>query len=349
MNTFKIILKILPLFTLYLLGSCSPVKTLTIDFPKPSPKELPESLQSLTLVSGINNKFSDLSADSIQKLLYLKEFETDTVFYDLKMADTTLHALGELLFESGRYDFVIPEDRLIEQDDPEKFAPELSWDKVEWLCRYFNTDAVLSLDHLAARLITSFDNNAYYDPFLSGFHSLAVAEMKINYEAVFRVYEPVNKKILLREFISDTLFWEDADSSVRTLFARFTPAKQAFIECGIDIALQLADQISVRWTVQKRKYFVKGNTKMKHASQLANTNDWLAAMSIWKEIEENTKSPSLKSKAQYNIALAYEMIGDLDQSISWALKSYNSQFRPVTYEYLELLKRRKSELKNLSQ
>jgi hypothetical protein len=207
----------------------------------------------------------------------------------------------------------------------------------------------LSLDHLAARLITSFGNNAYYEPFLSGFHSLAVAEMKINYEAVFRVYEPVNKKILLREFISDTLFWEDADSSVRTLFARFTPAKQAFIECGIDIALQLADQISVRWTVQKRKYFVKGNTKMKHASQLANTNDWLAAMSIWKEIEENTKSPSLKSKAQYNIALAYEMIGDLDQSISWALKSYNSQFRPVTYEYLELLKRRKSELKNLSQ
>ncbi|MDD4143897.1 MAG: DUF6340 family protein [Prolixibacteraceae bacterium] len=350
MNTIKKIGSILLLLTSFAFGSCVSVKTLTIDFPKPSAKELPGSIQSLTLVARVNNeKFSDLSADSLQKLLYKKEFIIDTVIYDLHMADTTLQALGQLLFESGRYDYVIPEERFIEYTDKSQFGPQLSWDRVNQITETFNTDAVLSLDHIAARLTTTFDNKSYYDPYMNGFYALAAAEMKISYEALFRVYEPKNQQILIREFIRDTLIWEDADASPRILFQRFTSAKQAFAESGIEIALDLAEQISVKWHVRGRKIFVKGNSKMRDAAELANSNDWLSAMAIWKEIGENAGSRSLKSKALFNTALAYEMLGDIDQAVSWALKSYNTQFRPVTYEYLEILKMRKSELKNQSQ
>lgn len=52
------------------------------------------------------------------------------------------------------------------------------------------------------------------------------------------------------------------------------------------------------------------------------------------------------SKVQLNIALGYEILGDIDNAIGWALKSYETMFRPLTYEYLETLKKRKNELKN---
>lgn len=347
MKKFKKSGGILILFSLLALSSCVSVRTLTIDFPRPSAEELPVSIQSLAIVSQVNpEKFSDLAADSLQKILYKKEFTVDTVIYDIKMADTTLQVLGQLLFESGRYDYVIPEERFIEYSDKSQFAPVLPWETVVNISNTFNTDAVLSLDHIAARLITTFDNESYYDPYLNGFYALAAADMKICYEAMFRVYDPENQQILLRELIRDTLIWEDADASPRALFQRFTTAKQALAESGIEIALDLAEKISVRWQVQRRKIFVKGNSKIRHAAELANSNDWLAAMAVWKDIAENTNSRSLKSKALLNIALAYEMLGDINQAISHALKSYNIQYRPLTYEYLEILKMRKSELKN---
>jgi tetratricopeptide (TPR) repeat protein len=350
MNKFKKSGGILLLFSFLALGSCVSVRTITVDFPKPSAKELPGSVQGLAIVAQVNNeKFSDLSADSLQKILYKKEFNVDTVIYDIKMADTTMQALGQLLFESGRYDYVIPQERFVLQTDRSQFAPLLPWDTVSSICKTFNTDALLSLDHLAARLITSFGNESYYDPYMNGFYALAAVEMKICYEAMFRVYNPANQQILLREFIRDTLIWEDADSSPRTLFERFTPAKHALAEAGIEIALDLAGQIAVNWHVQRRKLFVKGNAKMKHAAELATSDDWLAAMSVWKEVSDSTNSRSLKSKALLNTALAYEMLGDIDQAVTWALKSYNAQFRPLTYEYLEILKTRKSELKKQSQ
>jgi hypothetical protein len=67
---------------------------------------------------------------------------------------------------------------------------------------------------------------------------------------------------------------------------------------------------------------------------------------LWKETVQNAKSKSLKSKAEFNIALGYEMLGDIDESIKCALQSYETMFRTNTYNYLETLKRRKTELNN---
>jgi len=94
--------------------SCVQTRSLTIDIPFPASRELPQQIQSLTLVSqAVNDQFDDLTADSLQKIFYNKNFRLDTVLYDYHMADTTLKALGELLFESGRYIYAIPETRFI--------------------------------------------------------------------------------------------------------------------------------------------------------------------------------------------------------------------------------------------
>lgn len=327
--------------------SCVQTRSLTIDIPFPASRELPQQIQSLTLVSqAVNDQFDDLTADSLQKIFYNKNFRLDTVLYDYHMADTTLKALGELLFESGRYDYVIPENRFISSSRILGMANEMPWETIEDYCATFQTDALLSLDYLKTRVLTDYNNETNFNPFQGGFYAYVVASMKIYYEALFRVYDPVEKKILLREFISDTLYWEEVDLETSDLFRRFTPVKNALAETGIVAALELSGRIAAQWRPENRSYFIAQQKHFREANQLAYSGDWQSAVSLWKETAEKTKSKTLKSKALLNVALGYEILGDLDTAIYWALESYEIMFRPLTYEYLEILKRRKSEIKN---
>lgn len=325
--------------------SCLPTRSLIVDIPQQATRELPPSIQSLTLVSqAVDNRYTNLPADTLQKIFYQKRFNLDTVIYDFQMADTTLKALGELLFESGRYDYVIPEARFLKSSPAIRPAPELNWEDVTAIADTFDTDAVLSLDFLRTQVVTGFDNDTWYRPSDEGVYSAVTANMTIYYEALFRVYDPLKKQILMREFIRDTLYWEDADVSVNALFNRFTPVKRALAETGIVIALDLSEKIAVRWRPERRRYFTTGNSKIKSGDQAAMNGDWEKAISFWKEAAKNTKSKTIKSKAQLNTALGYEILGDVEQAIKWALESYESMYRPLTYEYLETMKRRKNEL-----
>jgi tetratricopeptide (TPR) repeat protein len=347
LNNIKQISFAILFLTAFSMLSCVSTRSVLIDIPHPSPKELHESVQSLTLVSRVPDADAeDIHADTLQKIFYKSRFNLDTVIFDKQMADTTMKALGELLYESGRYDFVIPVQRFVSTGKSSSPSSRLSWDLVRDLTESMNTDALLSLDHLKTRIITKYTSEAYYDPHLNGFYSAAKAEMKIGYDAVFRVYYPAVRKIILEETLSDTLFWEDADVSARDLFERFTPVKRALTEAGITIALDLADKIAVRWYTVTRRYFTRGNEVIRQSNQLINSGRVEEALVMLNEAEQKTGSKSLRSKIQFNMAVCYEVLGDIDQAIYYALESYHSQFRTLTYEYLEILKSRKDKLKN---
>ena len=331
------------------LSSCISTKSLFIEIPEPSKKELPQNIQSLAIVTQtINNKYENLDADSLQKIFYRKNFDYDTVIYDRLVVDTTIKAMGELLFESGRYDYVIPEDRFLKRFGNVPVTAELPWNEVKRICDTYSTDALLSLDFLSTRVSTDFNRESYYNPYSDGFFTAAVAEMKIYYEALLRVYDPNQEKILTTEFMRDTLVWEDSDRSVQNLFERFTSVKQALIETGISIALDFSDKISVKWHTERRNYFDNGDEAFQQANTAVKSDNWESAISVWKEVAKNAKSKSLKSKAEFNVAVGYEIIGEIDDAISWAVKSYKTMYRMLTYDYLETLKRRKSELKEIS-
>ncbi len=336
------------LFWALLSLSCVTTRSFMIEIAEPGEKELPAAIQSLTLVNRtIDSNYLDLKADSLQRIFYKRQFNLDTVIYDIQSVDTTLIALGELLYESGRYDVVIPENRFLEFQKNSFLSFEMPWDEVKQLCETFKTDAVVSLDHFKTRVATHFNDETFFNPVTSEYFSGYKATMKVSYEVLFRVYDPVNEKVWLREFLRDTLVWEDADYTTRSLFSRFTPVKTALTEAGISIALDFSEKISTVWRQENRKYFDKGNQEFTRAGQFASNGDWENALEMWQKMEAASGSKSLKSKAQLNMAVAWEMLGDIDQAIAWGLKSYETMYRPLTYEYLEILKKRKKEINKI--
>lgn len=336
---------ILILLLLLLVSACNSTKIITIEIPEAAQKELPQTIQSLVLVNRtVNEKYSDLDADSLQKIFYKRSFKLDTVIYDRTAVDTTLKALGELLYESGRYDFVIPEDRFLDFETNAFFSMEMPWPEVKELCDRYNTDAVLSIDMFRTKVTTKFDKDSYFDPMINGYQSVAAAEIKILYDVLFRIYDPIDEKIIVREFLKDTIQWSDVATTTNQLFARFTPIKKALSEAGIAVALDFSEKISTVWREEKRSFYVKGDENLKLAGTFIDNRQWQQTMALWKNTVEETKSKSTKSKAQLNVAIAYELQGDIENAILWALESYNTMYRQVTYQYLELLDRRKKEL-----
>lgn len=333
------------IFLLFISISCVSTRNILIEVPQKSKNELPENIQSLLLVARmVDGSYQDYNTDSLQRIFYNKNFSYDTIINDLQAVDTTLKALGELLFESGRYDFVIPENRFIPFEKNSFLTLEMPWDEVKTLCENYNTDAILSLDHFITRVSTEFGKDYFFDPYSDGFRNASVAKMNVFYEALFRIYDPRQQKVLVREFFRDTLYWEDVDISTGELFKNFTPVKKALTESGIALALDFSDKVSTVWREEQRSIFVNGDKVLANAAQFAGTNQWEPAMALWLEIDEKGKSKTVKSKAEFNLAVAYELQGDIDNAISWALKSYETMFRTITYDYLEILKRRKNEI-----
>ena len=330
--------------------SCVTTRQLSIEIPVPSPRELPKEIQSLTIVSrSVDNRHTNLDTESLQKLFLDKNFKLDTVIYDFLSVDTTLKVIGELLYESGRFDFVIPENRFLPFQRNAFITTEMSWTEARELCETFQTDAVLSLDHFATRVASNLKKEDFFNPSSGGIVSAFVAEMNIYFEALIRVYDPSTEKILFREFYRDTLFWTNLGGSGREVLNRFTPVKAGLVETGIAVAIDFTDKIATNWRNEQRNYFVKGNSNFQQANSFIENGDYDTAISLWNKTADETKKKSLKSKAQFNLAVGYELRGEIDKAIALALDSYSTQYRLVTYEYLEILKRRRNELKKLQQ
>ncbi|NQU86088.1 MAG: hypothetical protein HQ541_10035 [Mariniphaga sp.] len=344
------LIHILIFFVLILFTSCSSVYYLRVQTGIPGSNDLPANIQSLTLVNRtVDSRYHNYAADTLQQQFYIKQFKHDTVLYDLTAVDTVIRALGELLYESGRFDIVIPENRFVPHKKNGFVTQVMPWEEVEQICKTFTTDAVLSLDHFKTSISTKYDSETLYDQSEDSYYRAYLAIIAIQYEALFRVYDPQTKKIVNRTIIKDTLWWEGAELSNIELFKRLTSVKNAMVESGIAIALDYSDKISTHWKNDQRKYFENGNQQFEQAHLFAKESDWEQALGLWLIVAEQARGKSLRSKAEFNVALAYEMLGDINQAIIWGVKSYETYYRPLTVEYLNVLKNRKKEVDKYTQ
>lgn len=327
---------------LVIFASCSSSKKLVIEIPIKGQKELPSSIQSLTIITRtIDDQYEDTEKDSIQKIFYQKNFKCDTIINDIRAVDTTLKALGELLYESGRYDFVIPEERFYSPRRNAYLNMEMDWEEVKRICNTYETDALLSLENFKTKVITNYKRESIYSPGEDAFILIHYAYIGVVYEAFFRVYDPSLERVISIDILRDTLLWEKGDIHIGELFRELTPIKTALMEAGIAIALDYSEKLGRNWQQTTRDFYFGGNSDLKHAATLVQNDKWEQAMTVWKELSNTAKSKSVKSKAELNLAVAYELEGDLPEAIRWALKSYDTMYRPVTYDYLNVLKKRK--------
>ena len=142
--------------------------------------------------------------------------------------------------------------------------------------------------------------------------------------------------------MSDTIYWESADYSQERLFSKLPSIKQALINAGIKVALDVDSKLSPDWIPEKRGYFLFKNKDDK-GQQFMNETNYVEAGKYWAEMAQSTNK-KIRSKAEYNLALINELNGDIDKAIEYGLKSFYTYYRFQAQTYLKKLEARKMAL-----
>ena len=107
-------------------------------------------------------------------------------------------------------------------------------------------------------------------------------------------------------------------------------------------AEKYADHIGSYWNTEKRMYYYNSGSLMQLGYNHFNENDLEGALTYWKNAFEKG-NVTTKALAAYDIGLVYEMLDDLDECERWLLKSKELKKYPPVYNYLNIIKKRKTD------
>lgn len=322
------------------------LKKFTVEVPTPPAFKIPDSIQSFTIMNrSMTSEFQNYDEKNLQVDFYKKNFNTNYVLLDSMAADTTIKVLGDLLFNSQRFDIVIPVNRNIYRLLPYTQTPQpLDWDYVALICETYNTDALVVLENFALRTVTNYKTGEEWDGFTR--YKYHFASMDFYSMAHWRIYEPDSQKILVDAIMNqDTLYWDAYDFDLKELFKQIPTVKGAGTETAIKIALDFSDVIAPKWERAVRYYYILKNKQIDQSVELAADGKWAEALENWLKFTEKGNR-SNQSKLMLNIALAYEMTGNIEDAILWAKKSQQLYYREVTNHYLKELLKRQAILNN---
>jgi len=328
--------RILPVLTVVTFFACSSLKNIGIEVAVQPEYPIDDDIQSLALLNrSMTNRFTNHKNDSLEKILIKNKMLLDSVFQDSIATDTIIQVAAQALFESSRFDVVVPKERNIVRTDSEEILKPLNISFVNDICTDFKVDGVLVLESFAERLNTKYGlKNLGQGAFEYN------ASTDITYFSEWRLYRPHDLKPVIRFQVGDSIFWREVNYSLEDVYKQMPLTKEALIGGGIAAGLKMSGYISPKWINQMRYYYLTGNKEIDAAVPLIQNNKWEEAADIWQKYALNP-SKSIKSKVEFNLALAAEMNGDLDQAIEWGLKSFKTKYTKAVEVYVKTLDNKK--------
>ena len=315
--------------------SCSSLTKIGIEVAVQPEYPIADDIQSLALLNrSLTGQFTNSASDSLEKFLIKNKMVLDSMIQDSIAADTLIQVAAKALFESGRFDVVVPKAMNIVRTDNQIVGAPLNTVFIQKMCNDFNVNAVLVLESFAEQIRTE-----YNESILWGSKAYEAAT-DITYMTEWRLYRPDENKPVVRFQLGDSIFWKDVNISLEDLYSRMPKTKSALIGGGIAAGLKIAEYISPNWITQDRYYYVTGNKEIDAAIPLIKNNKWDDATAIWSKFA-TVKSKVIRSKVEFNLALAAEMDDDLDLAIEWGLKSYKTRYTKAIEFYLKTLDNKK--------
>jgi hypothetical protein len=306
--------------------SCQPLTSIEIETISPSSIDFPGAYNKIMFL----NLDNDINDDS----------EIDTALYHIITKEMYLG------FNDGIKNTPnIDSSRFIYYKQLPDFGSIYIKDTINWallneLERNFKTDLLIVLDSIYFIMNSGNDANYYAEPFEYYKYREITIIAKWN---LFDLYE---NKIIDTYLYCDTLVWDAVDTDMKRLERDFPSVVQNVREICYFSALDYSKRIFPIWSKKTRYFFVEGNKHFKAAAVLANSGKWVDASEIWKKYVKD-KDKELASRACFNLAVANEILGNIDLAIEWAQLSFDIKEKKRTQYYILVLKNRKTDNKKL--
>lgn len=214
-------------------------------------------------------------------------------------------------------------------------------------CEEFRADAVLAIEMYDSDVLTEIsekerkkkdkDGKEYVETYFEN-------KMDLSIKMGWRLYDPTNK-IIIDEFTT-----KDEDGATADGITKETARKNLpdVYQMGRDISYVAGrlygERIAPTWIFVNRDYYtsVKGSEQsaMERAARMAETKDWRSAAKVWNEVIASSVDTETQGKAAYNMAIANECLGKLQNAKEWAQKAYVAYGNKKAKNYIQTIETR---------
>jgi len=209
----------------------------------------------------------------------------------------------------------------------------MNWYEVKALCDEFNADAVLAIEMYDSDLTIESSENERKKKNKEGQEYTEIYfkdDLNLSIKMGWRLYDPTSK-IIIDEFTTR----DDDSGSAQGKTKEDARAK-------LPDAFKMARDIS--FVAGQLDYYdtVKGEDKMmmEKAARMAETKDWQGAAKVWTNVLSDSFEEDTKGKAAYNIAIANECLGKLQNARDWAQRAYVDFGNKRAKGYIQTIEKR---------
>jgi len=266
----------------------------------------------------------------------------------------SIYCLGALLEDVEGKDFfttinLIP-NSTNKSNDFSQIA-ELDANSVKSLCQANHANVILSLDKIQV-----IDN--MYESYVESFaidKNTFIATIELQFESTWSIHY-LNKPDVTKVKFKDVVTWESSSDNIKQAVRELPKRTDALIDGALSVGRKCVDRFIPYWDKVDRYFYDSKNKTMKQGMDSVYVKNWKSAISLWESAYNTERSRLTKSHAANNLAIAYEITGDLDSALLYArtslsllgelpMSNYDSVMRLVSY--IEELNTRKKDIDSL--
>lgn len=314
---------IFSLICIALLGSTvSCMRNVSMNAMRPAEITFPSDINTLLLVD--RTKFEKNGLNILEGLL-----TGELPGSDRSALEEAMSAFQSQLRNTPRFEVKRSPETFFGNSITAAFPAPMSWNDIEELCKKYDTDAVVAVELFDTDFIITNGKRMVEKTVERDGEKRKVkvpeffAEGIGNVKMGFRVYDPAGKSVIDQQLFTETHTWEATGNSLKDaaahLIARQEATKFVSNRAAADYAFKIAP-MPIRIT---REFYAKKKRipELETGTRMADVNDWEGAMQTWKGAIPYA-SVKDAGKLSYNVAIAYEVLGDMQEAQNWASKSY---------------------------
>ncbi len=271
-----------------LLSSCSSVEFLTLDQLHPAELNFPEQVKVVGVVNNIPSR-SELKTNILKSGI----IESD--------GKSVTELLASSIADSKYFSQVVICDSALQDNPAHEY---LSSEEVSDISSMLDVDMLFSFE----KLTVDVQKKEFKLPQWGT--SIPVISAEVSPEVA--VYIPGKDRPLMLINPKDTIIF-DIESKLSE--------KRLMEEVVNKVSTDISHKLVPYWKQVERVYFAGGGVEMRDAGVYVKEGNWEEARNEWMRLYDRVKKGNSKFRAAFNIALSYEMTGDMQKAEEWLDKS----------------------------
>lgn len=325
----------LAILAVFILGTtqCAKTRTVTVNTIRPADIEIPADIKKLLIV---DRTIPDKSMLNILEGVLTGELPEE----DKASVQFLTNAMRAELATSPRFEIKLATERLNGNSLTSAFPEALSWDQIQTLSEKYDVDAVIAVEIFDTDFIITNGTRVKkvtengVERNVDEYYAQGVNNLKMG----LRMYNPKTKEILDQQVLTEKGTWDAAAASKAGALLALIDKSDATHQLSSRIGADYAYRVSPMNVTLTRSFRGKSRKTpaLERGSRLADVGKWKEAIDVW-----TTGIATAKEKDQgylsYNIAVAHEILGNMDEARGWASKSYTEYGNKAGNLYLTLL------------